>query len=90
MKTIELKVTGQVQGVFFRASTQDKARQLGLTGRVWNHQDGSVRIIAQGDEQAFRPFLKWLHKGPERAVVEEVKWEEIQNGKNYSGFKVER
>lgn len=88
--TWKMKVTGKVQGVYFRASTQDKARELGLAGRVRNHKDGSVRIEAQGEEHRLMAFLEWVHQGPERARVEKVKWEEVQNGEDYTHFKVER
>ncbi len=51
-KRIEIKVLGMVQGVFFRSTTRDKAKKLGLKGTVRNMRDGSVEIIAEGTKRA--------------------------------------
>lgn len=88
--TWEIVVSGKVQGVFFRASTKNKARQLGLKGWVRNHRDGSVRIKVQGDEEAFRPFLDWVHEGPDRAEVDHVEWEQVDEEEVYADFDVRR
>ncbi len=72
-------VYGLVQGVFFRASTVEKAKELGLTGWVRNGKDGeSVEIIAQGSKEQLEKLILWAKKGPQGAKVEcvEVKWEE--------------
>lgn len=65
-------VTGQVQGVFFRASTQQKATQLGLTGWVRNLRDGGVELVACGEEAALKRLEQWLWQGPRHAHVENV------------------
>lgn len=57
-------VHGRVQGVFFRASTQKKARALGLTGWVRNLPDGTVEVLAVGPRPALEALLAWLHEGP--------------------------
>ena len=44
------KVTGKVQGVYFRASTQEQAIDLSLSGYVKNMSDGSVEVLACGDK----------------------------------------
>lgn len=87
MKALNLKVTGSVQGVFFRAKTQAKAKELGLTGWVRNCEDGSVEIHAQGDEEAFKQLEEWCQHGPEAAKVEDVKKEEAKV-EDCSGFEV--
>ena len=66
-------VSGRVQGVFFRASTQRQARALGLTGWVRNRYDGRVEVLAYGDEQQLSIFAKWLEIGPERSKVTNIK-----------------
>jgi acylphosphatase len=62
-------VVGRVQGVFFRASTQRQARQLGVTGVARNLPDGSVEVIACGPVAAVDALIVWLHRGPELARV---------------------
>ena len=64
MKRIHAKVTGKVQGVFYRASTRDTARALGLTGWVKNMPDGSVELEAQGPEDKLEQLVIWLNQGP--------------------------
>jgi acylphosphatase len=82
-------VRGVVQGVYFRQSTQREAVRLGLVGTVRNQPDGTVLVVAEGDAEALAQLLRWLHRGPERAVVErvDVEWQEPRNG--LSGFRVE-
>jgi acylphosphatase len=65
-------VSGVVQGVFFRASTSDKAKELGVRGTVRNEPDGSVRIEAEGTDEALERFLDWCRVGPPAAVVENL------------------
>ncbi len=71
-------ISGRVQGVFFRAHTQEVACRLGLTGFVRNLPDGRVEAVFEGEEEAVRKAIEWCHKGPPRARVErvEVRWEE--------------
>jgi acylphosphatase len=65
-------VSGRVQGVWFRASTREKARELGLTGRAVNLPDGRVEVIACGPEDRLRQLEGWLWQGPDLARVESV------------------
>jgi acylphosphatase len=70
-------VAGQVQGVFFRASTRHQAQQLGLTGYVKNLHDGRVEVIACGETAAIEELRAWLSKGPTGARVSGVACEFI-------------
>ncbi len=72
MRRIHAKVTGRVQGVFYRASTMDTARALGLTGWVKNMMDGSVELEAQGPDDKVEKLIIWLNEGPPHARVEHV------------------
>lgn len=72
MKRWRIEVSGTVQGVFYRASTQRKARSLNLTGWVMNRPDGSVELEAQGDELSLKSLAKWCHEGPADAEVDRV------------------
>lgn len=65
-------VTGKVQGVFFRASTRDRAQALGLHGHAKNLADGSVEVVAAGDATALEKLADWLQHGPPMARVERV------------------
>jgi len=65
-------ISGRVQGVFFRASTRDKARELGLKGWVRNLADGRVEAVFEGEEEKVREMIEWCHKGPVLASVSNV------------------
>lgn len=77
-KSLSIQVFGRVQGVWFRASTKNKADQLGLGGSVRNMPDGSVHIEVTGNEQEIDEFLKWCHEGPELARVDNVEVKNIE------------
>ena len=70
---VHYRVLGQVQGVFYRRSTEAMARQLGLTGWVRNDEHGEVELIACGAGPALEALEKWLWKGPVNARVTEVR-----------------
>jgi acylphosphatase len=72
LKQLQLVVRGRVQGVYFRASTQREARRLGLSGWVKNRADGTLEILAEGEETAIRELFGWAQKGPSAARVERV------------------
>jgi len=65
-------IQGRVQGVSYRANTQRKARELGLTGWVRNLPDGQVEALAQGDLDTLKAFENWLWQGPSLAEVTRV------------------
>jgi len=65
-------VFGRVQGVWYRGSAQDRARQLGLRGWVRNCRDGSVEAVACGTPGALDEFKSWLQEGPSAARVERI------------------
>ncbi|MCL6741111.1 acylphosphatase [Sphingomonas sp. RB56-2] len=67
-----VRVSGRVQGVFFRAWTAEQARLLGVNGWVRNSPDGSVEAHLQGDRWAVRRLIELLHRGPPSANVDEV------------------
>jgi len=71
-------IEGRVQGVFYRASTEQRARQLGLVGWVRNRDDGCVECLAQGEEKNLGEFEHWLWQGPEYARVSTVHVEDAE------------
>ncbi|MCS6797081.1 MAG: acylphosphatase [Myxococcota bacterium] len=71
-KRLHIVVRGRVQGVYFRASAQREARQLGLTGWIKNRPDGSVEALVEGEEDDVKAFLAWAQHGPSTARVDKV------------------
>lgn len=82
-------VAGRVQGVYFRQSTAELARQLGLQGWVRNLPDGRVEGLASGSSEALAALKTWLGHGPRMARVDDLQWfsDEPEPG---AGFEVRR
>ena len=78
MSCIECLVRGRVQGVFFRDSTRRFALQLGLRGSAVNLADGSVRVVACGDQRSLEALQRFLAEGPPRAHVDELSCTAVQ------------
>jgi acylphosphatase len=72
-------VSGRVQGVYFRASTRDKALELALKGYARNLPDGRVEVLAVGGDLAVKELRKWLWIGPPAARVDAVVEQEMLN-----------
>lgn len=71
-------VSGRVQGVFYRASTGQRARALKVTGYARNLADGRVEVLACGEPQAVDALCDWLWHGPPAAKVSEVVVREVE------------
>ena len=84
-----VRVTGRVQGVFFRAWTQQEAKRQGVAGWVRNCPDGSVEGHLEGDEESVARAIEMLHDGPPSARVEAVSVDEVSPS-GLSGFEVRR
>ena len=78
MKRAHVRVTGRVQGVFFRAEAADRARSLGVAGWIRNVPDGSVEAVFEGPDDAVDALVRWSERGPAGARVDDVDvgWEE--------------
>ena len=94
MPTVHLLIEGKVQGVFYRASAKAAAEHLHVTGWVRNTPEGHVEALACGEEENLRQFVEWCRRGPERAVVSEVRELERQPGQpagvHFKGFAIVR
>lgn len=89
MNRIHLIIHGNVQGVGFRWSAMREAQRLGLVGWVKNKSNGTVEIVAEGEEEALRELRAWLEKRPGGVIVERVEeeWKEIEI-REYGEFKI--
>ncbi len=76
-RIIRVRITGKVQGVWFRAWTREEARDLGLDGWVRNRLDGSVEAVLAGESTDIDTMLRLLESGPPMASVEKVAYETV-------------
>lgn len=86
---IHVNISGRVQGVFFRDSTREKARELGVNGWVRNARDGRVEAVFEGDEDKVSKMLEWCHEGPASAKVDSVEVSK-EEPLDEEGFSVKR
>jgi acylphosphatase len=86
-EALHIIVHGRVQGVFFRASTQERGRDLGLCGWVRNRVDGTVEIHAEGEKQSLDRFAQWCRQGPPSARVEQLETKTVPP-EGMSSFKI--
>jgi acylphosphatase len=83
-------VRGLVQGVFYRASTVDRASELGLVGWVRNCPDGSVELEAEGPGERVEELVAWCRRGPPGARVTGVEVEWLPETRGEREFRVRR
>jgi acylphosphatase len=88
MKRLHVFIAGRVQGVFFRARTQDMARSLLLTGWVKNRSDGSVEAVFEGEDDDLKAMLAWCRKGPPAAKVTRVEVKEEPLSDPFESFTI--
>jgi acylphosphatase len=83
-----LRICGRVQGVGFRFSAAQQARQLGLMGWVRNCADGTVEALAEGSMDALGAFIAWCGRGPAGARVDDVSVDWRSASGEFSGFEI--
>lgn len=88
-KAIRIRISGKVQGVWFRKYTSEEADRLGIRGWVRNEPDGSVLIHAEADPQRLDAFVAWCHSGSPLARVDQV-MVEAADPAHHTGFRIQR
>lgn len=79
-------ISGKVQGVWFRAATREQAVALQLRGFARNLADGSVEVVAIGNQAALDDLGQWLHAGPPLARVDVVQRELLEPVPEFESF----
>lgn len=83
-------ISGTVQGVFYRASTQNEAKKMGLTGFVRNLPDGTVEVEVQGESEDVDRLLSWCRQGPPDSEVTRISSEVISRVPGEGIFEIRR
>ena len=85
---VHVIISGRVQGVWFRASTKQIAKQLGLTGWVRNTPDGYVEAVFEGEEHLINKMIEWCHQGPPLSKVKNVEVKNQDPTNEFSDFSI--
>jgi len=88
MKRVRAIISGRVQGVWFRASTLEKALEYGVNGTVRNLVDGRVELVADGEDERVDLLLRWAGNGPPMAAVDRVELENLPRDKEFTDFRI--
>lgn len=90
MKRVHVWIQGHVQGVFFRATTRDEARERGVSGWVQNLADGRVEAVFEGTDEDVDAMVQWCSQGSPRARVDEVEVRDEEPSGAPSPFEIRR
>ena len=88
MIAVHVRVSGRVQGVFYRAFTKDRARALGVKGFVRNIPGGGVEAVLEGERKFVGELLKVMKSGPTGAIILGMEFSELES-KGYEDFEIE-
>ncbi|MBM3200234.1 acylphosphatase [Candidatus Woesearchaeota archaeon] len=88
MRRVHVWVSGNVQGVFFRAYTRMKAHELGIKGWVKNLPDDKVEAVFEGDDESIIMMIEFCKKGPEGATVTNVRVKEEKHTGEFDSFNI--
>ena len=89
MRVLKAKVSGKVQGVWFRKYTLDSARDIGVVGMVKNLVDGTVLVNVSGDDENLRKFKELLENGSPNSIVDKIDYSWEDSCVEYSTFEIE-
>ena len=85
---LHLIISGRVQGVGFRFSAYDEAKDLALAGWVRNIPSGEVEIVAEGSKENLQMLAAWAHLGPPSAHVTEVREDWLDSTGEFTEFRI--
>lgn len=85
---LELKITGKVQGVWYRDHTRKEALKLGLKGFARNEADGSVTVVATGNKEKLRQLAQWCETGSPKSSVNSVEENWSEDEASFAGFEI--
>ncbi len=88
MIAVHVRVSGRVQGVFYRAFTQDRAKALGVNGWVRNIPGGGVEAVLEGERTHVGELLKSMKSGPTGSIILGMEFSELEC-KGYENFEIE-
>ena len=88
MERVSIKINGKVTGVFFRAHIRDLAKDLGIKGYVKNTDD-DLFVVAEGEWKAIKKLMEFCKKGPESAIVQNVKIKKEEFKNEFEDFLIE-
>ncbi len=88
MIAVHVRVSGRVQGVFYRAFTQDRAKALGVNGWVRNIPGGGVEAVLEGERKQVGELLKSMKSGPTGSIILGMEFSELEC-KGYENFEIE-
>lgn len=88
MTTVEIFVSGRVQGVWFRKYSKQKADEIGVCGHVQNMVNGKVKIVAQGGEDQIDQLVAWAKIGSPKSSVESVDVQPIRKELDFEDFRI--
>lgn len=88
MIAVHVRVSGRVEGVYYRAFTRDKAKALGLKGWVRNVPGGGVEAVLEGERKTVGEMLKAMKTGPTGAIVLGMELSELE-ARGYEDFEIE-
>ena len=87
MMSVHVRVSGRVQGVYYRAYTRDRAKSLGINGWVRNIPGGGVEAVLEGERRQVGEMFKVMKSGPSGSVVLGMELSEIE-AKGYNDFEI--
>ena len=85
--SVHVRISGRVQGVYYRAYTRDRAKSLGINGWVRNIPGGGVEAVLEGERQQVGEMLKAMKSGPSGSLVLGIELSEIE-AKGYNDFEI--
>lgn len=84
----KVRISGRVQGVWFRQSTREQAAGLGVTGWCRNCPDGGVEAVFQGEQEVVQRIIDWCHEGPKMARVDQVNVAWLNASDGFDDFEI--